>query len=80
MMGILVFSDKVIAEEDAKRIRRRLRMTKVERIIEEEMQQAVKTAEEGRAKAESRADKAEEGRAKAEMELARYKAVYGELV
>ena len=83
MMGILTFSDKVIVEEDARRIRRRLSMTKVERIIEEEKdqavktaiaekEQAVKTAEEDRAKAENRANLAE-------MELARYKAAYGEL-
>lgn len=44
MMGILTFSDKVIAEKDAMRIKRRLKMTKVERLYEEEKQQAVETA------------------------------------
>ncbi|MBQ9359701.1 MAG: hypothetical protein IJT96_01535 [Lachnospiraceae bacterium] len=42
--GILVFSDKVISDDDAERIKRRLRMTKIERLYEEEKEQAVRTA------------------------------------
>lgn len=54
MMGILVFSDKVIAKADAVRIKRRLKMTKVERLYAEEKEQAVKTASKNAANKEKR--------------------------
>lgn len=44
MMGIVVFSDKVISGEDLIRVKRRLKMTQIERMYEEEKEQAVKTA------------------------------------
>ena len=44
MRCISVFSDKIITEKDAERIRRRLDMTKIERIFEEEKEKAIRTA------------------------------------
>ena len=64
---IFVFADKVITEDDAKRIRRHMMgMTKIERILEEEKEEAIKVIEEGRVKAEEGRVRAEESRVKAE--------------
>ena len=64
---IFVFADKVITEDDAKRIRRHMMgMTKIERILEEEKEEAIKVIEEGRVKAEEDKVRAEESRVKAE--------------
>ncbi|MBO6138238.1 MAG: hypothetical protein J6O71_06455 [Lachnospiraceae bacterium] len=58
MMGILVFSDKVITKEDVVRIRRRISMTKFDQIIAEEREEAVKAAvKEAVKEAEYRKDK-----------------------
>ena len=58
MMGILVFSDKMITKEDAVRIRRRISMTKFDQIIAEEREEAVKAAvKEAVKEAEYRKDK-----------------------
>lgn len=43
--GMLVFSDKIISDADAKQIRRWIRMTKVGRLFLEEMNEAVKAAQ-----------------------------------
>ena len=45
LSGLLVFTDKVISKEDSEEIRRWLRMTKVGRIIQEEINQAVAEVE-----------------------------------
>mgnify|MGYP007101901523 CR=1 FL=1 len=45
MRCISVFSDKIITEKDAERIRRRLDMTKIERIFEEEKEKEREAAE-----------------------------------
>ena len=42
--GIYVFSDKVISKRDADRIRRRLNMTKIGRLLEEDYQKREKKA------------------------------------
>ncbi len=44
LSGIFVFSDKVISQEDAERIKRRFRMTKVELLYEKEKQEAIEEA------------------------------------
>ena len=44
LSGILVFTDKVIDEETAKRIKEWISMTKVARLFEEEKQEALKNA------------------------------------
>lgn len=45
LAGMLVFTDKVIKKEDSEEIRRWLGMTKIGKIIQEEIQQAVYQAE-----------------------------------
>lgn len=64
LKGIFVFADKIITEDDAKRIRRHMMaMTKIERIIEEEKEkekeEAIRVSEEGRVKAEQERDQIE---------------------
>ena len=44
LAGIYAFADKIIDEDDAQQIIRRLKMTKIERLLEEEKQEAVKKA------------------------------------
>lgn len=56
MTGILAFSDKVITMADANRIREWISMTKVERIIEKEKEQAVKAVENEKIRAEKERD------------------------
>lgn len=46
LAGILTFTDKIMDEEEANKIRRAIEMTKVEMIIEREKQQAVEQAKE----------------------------------
>lgn len=41
LSGLLVFTDKVIRKDDSEEIRRYLGMTKIGKIIQEEIQQAV---------------------------------------
>ena len=41
---LLAFTDKFIGEEDARKIKEVIKMTKVERLYEEEKQEAVKKA------------------------------------
>ena len=45
LSGLLVFTDKVIAQEDSERIRRWVRMTKVGRLFEEEKLEALRKLE-----------------------------------
>ena len=47
---LLAFTDKVIDKEDADTIRRMIKMTKVEQIIEKEMREEVAKAEQERPK------------------------------
>ena len=42
--GIFVFSDKIITDKDAERIKRRLTMTKIERLFQEQEDKAVAKA------------------------------------
>ena len=44
LSGIMVFADKIIREDDAEEIRRKIMLTKVEKIIAREMQDAVDAA------------------------------------
>ena len=46
LSGLLVFTDKVIAQEDSEKIRRWIRMTKVGRLFEEEKIEALRKLEE----------------------------------
>lgn len=45
LSGLLVFTDKVIAKEDSERIKRRINMTQVGRLYEEEKQEALRELE-----------------------------------
>lgn len=45
LSGLLVFTDKVIAKEDSERIKRRINMTQVGRLYEEEKQEALREFE-----------------------------------
>ena len=56
LKGILVFSDKIISRKDAQRARRRIMLTKVEQIIEDEKNDAVNKAV-NKQKREARNDK-----------------------
>lgn len=45
LSGLLVFTDKVIAKEDSERIKRRINMTQVGRLYEEEKQEVLRELE-----------------------------------
>ena len=45
LSGLLAFTDKVIAKEDSERIKRRINMTQVGRLYEEEKQEALRELE-----------------------------------
>ena len=44
LAGILAFSDKIISDSEAERIRRGIMLTKIEKIIEREKQEAIEEA------------------------------------
>ena len=65
LMMLLAFTDKVIDKADADTIRRMIKMTKVEQIIEKEMREEIAKAEQERDDALTRAKKAEQEKTKA---------------
>ena len=70
LSGLLVFTDKVIRKDDSEEIRRYLGMTKIGKIIQEEIQQAVDEAV-ARTERETRKETRRETRKKTSLDIAK---------
>ena len=74
LSGLLVFTDKVIRKDDSEEIRRYLGMTKIGKIIQEEIQQAVDEAvarTERETRKETRRETRRETRKKTSLDIAK---------